>query len=556
MNTTKIDRWRACWDDLLNKESPFALGKDGKGLKYFSKAPANLAEALQRGREHSDKPFLTWMERSYTYAEFFDAADRLTTGLKTRFKTQPGDRIGIAMRNRPEWMIAFVAIAQCGAIPVAINSWGKEDELLHVIQDSGLSVLFCDAQRRVIVGNKAPGVELITVDKESPQCTHSWSALLELEPEASPLPAVTGEDSALLLYTSGTTSRAKGVISSHKAVCQAIYALEFQSAFAALISPERIEPIIKSGLQPTVLLAYPMFHVSGIFSQFIHALRSGNRLVILYKWDVQEALRTIKQEQVTQFNGVPTMVQQLVSHERFSSSDTDSLFSLGMGGSAATKSLLRKLLEVKPLAMSGTGYGMTESNGICAAHSGEQFIAFPESSGWPLPIVDIAIGDTPEQTNPPGEAGPIWLQTSAMMKHYLNATNETSTVFKNDWFFSGDVGYIDEYGLLYIVDRIKDIIIRGGENISAVEVEHCALEHPDVEEAAAFSLPDSEYGEAVGLAVVSESSLEEDDLLSFMSGLLAKYKLPKFIWFFDRPFPRSATGKLKKADIKAALSEN
>jgi len=554
MNSTRIDHWRACWEDLLKPESPFALERDAKGLKHFSEAPANLAEALQRGREHSDKPFLTWMEQSYTYSEFFDAADRLTAALKTYLKTQPGDRIGIAMRNRPEWMIAFVAIAQCGAVPVAINSWGKEDELLHVIQDSGLSVLFCDAQRRAIVGDKAPGIDLITVDEESRSNALSWQALLEFEPEASPIPAVSSAESALLLYTSGTTSRAKGVISSHKAVCQAIYALEFQGAFAALISPERIEPIIKSGMQPTVLLAYPMFHVSGIFSQFINALRNGYRLVMLYKWDVDEALSTIKREQITQFNGVPTMVQHLVCHERFSSPDTNSLYSLGMGGSAATQSLLTKLLEAKPLAMSGTGYGMTESNGICAAHSGEQFIAFPKSAGWPLPIVDIAIGDTPEQTYPTGKAGPIWLRTSAMMKHYLNATAETSAVLKDDWFFSGDVGYVDEYGMLFIVDRIKDIIIRGGENISAVEVEHCALEHPAVEEAAAFSLPDSEYGEAVGLAVVSESSLKEDALLSFMSDSLAKYKLPRSIWFLDGPFPRSATGKLKKADIKAALS--
>ncbi|WP_205341671.1 class I adenylate-forming enzyme family protein [Denitrificimonas caeni] len=551
MISEQINGWRQAWGQLIHEASPFAIVKNQQGIPEFSKAPVNLVEALQPGRQHGDKPFVRWQGQSYTYNEFFAKADKITAALQKDLSVGKGDRIAIAMRNRPAWMISFMAAIQVGAIPVPINSWSTADELLYAIKDCGARVVFCDPQRYELLKDLGDEITIVVAD-ETPLRTgdRSWASMLIYEPEEAVLASPDPQDPALILYTSGTTGQAKGVVSSHKAVCQALYALDFQGTLAYMTSEERVRPMLESGLQPTMLLAYPMFHVSGLLSQFMSALRSGRRLVIIYKWDVDDAINTIRDEKVTQFAGVPTMMQQLIHSERFASSDTDTLFALGLGGSAASRALLDKLLESKPMALSGNGYGMTESNGICAAHGGNQFMAFPESVGWPLPLVEIIIGESPDQPVLAGTSGPIWLRTSALMDGYWNKPEETQQVMKDGWFFTGDVGYLDENGMLYITDRIKDIIIRGGENISAVEVEHCICEHPEVEEAAVFMLPDANFGETVGMVVRTATDVSEKDLLAFMAQRLAAYKLPERMWFAEQSLPRSATGKLLKAQVR------
>lgn len=551
MSNENMSVWRKAWTQLTHEASPFAIVSGQDGVPEFAKAPLRLVEALQLGREHGDKPFLKWQDQSYTFKEFFVAADKLTAALQKDLSIRSGDRVAIAMRNRPEWMIGFLAAVQAGAIPVPINSWSTTDELLYAINDCDAAAVFCDPQRYAQVHELDAGTKAVVVDAEPERSgDHSWSSLLNRNPQEAELANPEPQDPALILYTSGTTGRAKGAVSSNKAVCQALYALDFQGAFAYMTSEERIRPLIESGLQPTLLLAYPMFHVSGLFSQFMNALRSGRRLVILYKWDVEDALNTVRDEKITQFAGVPVMMQQLIYHERFASSDTDTLFALGLGGSAASTALLAKLLESKPMALSGNGYGMTESNGICAAQGGNQFVAYPESVGWSLPLVQVVIGDSPSEPVSPGTNGPIWLRTSALMDGYWKKPEETRAAMKDGWFFTGDVGYQDADGMMYITDRIKDIIIRGGENISAVEVEHCVCEYPDVEEAAVFMLPDAEFGESVAMVVHSREDIVEADLLAFMAERLAAYKLPQRIWFSDEPLQRSATGKLQKAQVK------
>lgn len=551
MSNEQMQAWKKAWTQLIHEASPFAIVRNEQNTLEFAKAPTTLVQALQAGREHGDKSFLKWQDQSYTFNEFFEVADKLTAALQKDLNVRKGDRVAIAMRNRPEWIIAFLAAVQVGAIPVPVNSWSTTDELMYAIHDCEASVVFCDPQRYAQVQGLSEHTRVIVVDAEPGRdFDYSWQSLMKRSQDEAELVSPQTEDSALILYTSGTTGRAKGAVSSNKAVCQALYALDFQGAFAYMTSPERIKPLIESGLQPTLLLAYPMFHVSGLFSQFMSALRGGRRLVILYKWDVDQALDTIRDEKVTQFAGVPTMMQQLLHHPRFATSDTDTLFALGLGGSAASSALLAKLLETKPMALSGNGYGMTESNGICAAHGGNQFMAYPDSVGWPLPLVELRVGESPEQTVGAGTSGPIWIRTSAAMQGYWNRPEETQASMKDGWFFTGDVGYLDDNGMLFITDRIKDIIIRGGENISAVEVEHCVTEHPDVEEAAVFMLPDAEFGESVAMVVYTRRDVSKEELLAFMAQHLAAYKLPQRIWFAEEPLQRSATGKLQKAQVK------
>lgn len=501
-------------------------------------------------------PFLLWQDQSYTFEEFFQVADQLTAALQQVVKVQAGQRVAIAMRNRPEWMIAFVAAVQAGAIPVPLNSWGTEEELLYALNDAQASVLVCDLQRLNSVAARASAeLKTIVVDAADPRADYHWESLLKAALRPMQLAAVNPDDPALLLYTSGTSSRAKGVLSSHRAVAQALYSLEFQGAFAFMTSPARIKPILDSGLQPTALLAFPLFHVSGLHSQFLNALRSGRRMVVLYKWDVDQALNYIEEERCTQFNGAPVMLQQLLNHPRFNTGATDTLFSLGIGGGAASRAILEKLLELKPMAMAGSGYGMTESNGIGAAHSGEQFIRFPSSAGWPLPLVDMVVGESPDQHMAPNEAGPIWIRSPAVMQRYWNRPEETAETLVDGWLYTGDIGYLDNDGMVYITDRIKDIVIRGGENISALEVEHCAGEHPEVAEAAVFAVPDEQLGEAVGMvARITGSGISPEQLREYMGKRLAAYKLPTSIWFTTKALPRNATGKLQKREIKTQFA--
>lgn len=548
-----VEQWRACNQQLLSAQSPFALAEDEQGRKYFANAPATLIEAIQAGRRYADAPFLLWREQRYSFAQFYAAADQMAAALQQVVRIQPGERVAIAMRNRPEWMIAFIACVQAGAIPVPLNSWGLHDELLYAIEDAGAAVLFCDPERLQQLQGSLPGVEVILVDGQPAAGQHAWQALLDAELAPLQLASANPDDPALLMYTSGTTSRAKGVLSCHRAVAQALYALEYQAAFAGMTSLERVKPIIESGLQPTALLCFPLFHVSGLHAQFLSMLRSGRRMVIMYKWDVEEALRLIETERCTQFNGAPVMMQQLINHPRFDSSATDTLFALGLGGGASSPALLERLLKVKPKAMAGSGYGMTEGNGIGAAHSGEQFVHYSSSAGWPLPLVDMVVGESPQKPLPPGTPGPIWLRGVTVMQGYWNRPQETEEALQDGWLFSGDVGYLDEHGMIYLTDRIKDIIIRGGENISALEVEQCVTSHEAVIEAAAFSLPDAELGECVALLAHVRGDLGEQQLRAYLAGRLAPFKIPSRIWFTDQPLPRNATGKLQKPLIKQSL---
>lgn len=551
MHNEKIKTWRDAWDQLIHDTSPFSIVRNERGIPEFSKAPLRLVDALQVGREYGDKPFVGWQGKNFTYEEFYVKSDKLTAALQKDLHVHKGERVAIAMRNRPAWMISCMAAIQAGAIPVPINSWSTSAELLYAINDCAASVVFCDPDRYAMLKELDSSITVVVVD-EAPlrKGDRSWDSMLHHAPDEAELVIPAPHDPAMLLYTSGTTGPAKGVLSSNKALCQALYALEFQGALAYMTSPERVRPLLDSGLQPTMLLAYPMFHVSGLLAQFMNALRAGRRMVIIYRWDVDDAIDIIRDEKITQFAGVPTMMQQLIHHKRFPTADTETLFALGLGGSAASTALLAELLESKPMALSGNGYGMTESNGICSAQGGNQFVEFPESVGWPLPIVEVIIGENPDKPEPVGSSGPIWLRSSAMMDGYWDKPDETREVMHDDWYYTGDVGYVDEHGMLYISDRIKDIIIRGGENISAVEVEHCACEHSQVEEAAVFMIPDASFGETVGMVAKVVNEIDKEELLRFMAERLAAYKLPEHIWLTREELPRNAVGKLLKAEIK------
>ena len=558
----KLEQWQSAWQQLTGAGSPFEVVTQAQGgAKRFRHTAPHVWAVIDSGRVHGEREFLVWEQQRLTFSQFFDQVDRLAGQLVERFGVRQGDRVAIAMRNQPAWLVAFAAIQRCGGVCVPLNSWGLRDELFHGLQDSGARLLLCDEPRLRLLDTdlREQGLATIVVGLSAGQALAQHCQRLEdlLAAPALDAPAVkvTADDPAMILYTSGTTSLAKGVLSTHGAVCQALVALEFQGAFCALSSPERISVVINSGYAPTTLMAVPLFHVSGLHAQFLLALRSGRRLLLMYKWDVEKAFDLIRDEHCTQFNGAPVMMQQLLTSPRFGSADTKSLFGLGLGGAAPSSSLLAHLTQRKPEAVGGSGYGLTESNGICAAIGGDQFVYKPAAAGWPLPIVDVRIGDSPDQPLPAGVSGLIWLRSPTLMSGYWNLPQASAQTLRDGWLDTGDIGLLDDEGFLYITDRAKDLINRGGEKISAAEVESCACEMPGVIEAAAFAVPDDVLGEVVFLVVRGDPSDAPDSeaVRSFIARRLASFKVPAQIHVQHTPFARNASGKMLKGLLKELL---
>jgi len=556
-----IERWQTAWRDLIAPGAPFeVVTPDDGGPRYFRHAARDLLQVLDAGRVHGDREFLVWQTQRLTFNQYYEQVDRLAEQMVARCGLQPGERVAIAMRNQPAWLVAFAAILRCGAVCVPLNSWGLRDELQYALQDSGSRLLLCDEARletlredlareqhqTIVVGSQAAPL---------PEYCLRYEDLIGAP--AMPLAAVAIDPDvpALILYTSGTTSRAKGAVSSHRAICQALFALEFQGAFCAMSSPERIAGVINSGFAPTTLAAVPLFHVSGLHAQFLSALRGGRRLLLMYKWNVEQAIDLIRDERCTQFNGAPVMMQQLLASPRFATAQTASLSGLGLGGGASSAGVLDTMLRLKPEAIGGVGYGLTESNGIGAAQGGDQFAYKPATCGWALPIVDIRIGDSPEQPQPAGTRGSIWLRSPTLMNAYWNLPEASAQTLRNGWLETGDIGYLDDEGFLSITGRIKELINRGGEKISAAEIETCVLDMPGVLEAAAFAIADPLLGEVVGLAVHGQAASlpQEAQVCAFIAERLAGYKVPARVYRSLEPLPRNATGKVLKAQLQEKL---
>lgn len=557
----KIDGINA---QLLGPGAPFEIVEksiNGHVYNIYKNAPLTLSQVIENARRTDEQNFLVYQQQRISFQSFFKRVDSLASWMH-QHGIKKGDRVAIAMRNRPEWVIAFSAIALIGAVPAPLNSFGMTKELCDALSDIEAKLLICDGARysRVHQSSAWSGVSLVlndtSLDLTGVSKTHDLDKALHFPALELKQPKLEDTDPALILFTSGATSKAKAVISSHIAVCQALFNIDYISAISAMTSPEAIARILEKQLVPTLLTAVPLFHVSGLHAQLLTALRAGRRLVFTHKWEAKEALKIIKKEQVTQFNGAPSMVMQLLREPEFNTPEIMKTFGgLGFGGSGLPNSLVDNALSILNQHMVGIGFGMTETNGVGAACSGTLFSLEPKSSGLKSPIIDIRICSTDGVSLKTNEIGEVCMRGISLMDGYIGKSSSNTDTFKDGWLHSGDIGYLDDKGFLFIVDRIKDVIIRAGENISAAEVESCLLEHSGVDEAAVFGIADDETGEAVVAVVhpLENMSINENDLIAHTTACLAKYKVPTKIHISQTRLPRNPAGKLLRSELKKSI---
>ncbi|MGI9330964.1 MAG: class I adenylate-forming enzyme family protein [Gammaproteobacteria bacterium] len=539
--------------ELTSPGAHFELVSDTQ--PYYKNAPANLAEAIAVGRSHGNAEFLVYEGERFSFNDVMNAADELSTALQAH-GIRPGDRVACAMRNYPEWMVIFIAVVNIGAVIVPVNSWGQPADIAYTVVDSGAKLVFCDQQRYDGCAGifQEKGIEPVIarpVDDAHPQ---SLSTFVADFCGQHPQPVdIAPDDLAMIMYTSGTSGKPKGAVSTHRAISQALFNMECAGTVGAMGNQQILATQMEKGYRPTHLLAVPLFHVSGCYAQFLASLRRGGRIVIMYKWDVDKALEYIEQERITQFNAAPSMYLDLLSSPNFDDTDIDSLYALGIGG-AATPPKLAKLMQKKVQQnFAGAGYGLTESNAQGASLTAGAFASRPGSSGFPHPIIKLKILAEDGNELPAGESGEIWINSVSNIREYWNRPEANAVSFRDGWLNTGDIGYLNEEGLLYLSDRAKDMIIRGGENIYPAEIENELIEHPAVKEVAAIGVPDDRLGEQVAVVVHLQAHLTEEGLIAFAKSRLAPYKVPTQVIFSDTPLPRNPSKKLMKPVIKESV---
>ncbi|MFT5711582.1 MAG: long-chain acyl-CoA synthetase [Halioglobus sp.] len=536
---------------------------NGYHYRNYASAPQNLNAYYQFMLMHADKEFAVYQEERYTFAESLQHANAFAAALVDRYGIEKGDRVAILSRNNPQWMMAFMAITSIGAVAVPMNGWWTTEELDFGFEDSGCKLVVADRSRIVRLEPLVDkyGLTIVSVDECSDLAVaHTpFSRLLQdysgaTLPEVDVLP----DDYATIMYTSGSTGHPKGALSSHRGILSALFSWMLMGLASKSVADQTESGSDEVSYPPSGLLTIPLFHCTASHSAFLLSLIIGRKLVIMHKWDAQEALRLIEKERITWFTGVPTMSAELQSAAVDSDRDISSLKEVFSGGAARPPDQVAKIANTFKKSTPGTGYGLTETNALGAVNSGAFYIANPHSTGRAVPAVtEFKIIDPAGESLSTGERGEVCMKSPANGLGYWNNPEATAEAFVEGWFHSGDVGYLDEDGFLYIVDRIKEIIIRGGENISCLEVEASIYTHPAVEEAAVFGLPNERLGEAVGVAIVLRKgfSLNADELREFLAEHLAGFKIPTHIWFRAEKLPRIASGKIFKRELKAIYSE-
>jgi long-chain acyl-CoA synthetase len=534
----------------------------GHAMRAWAMAPNSLRDIWLSTAGHADKDYLVYQDERWTYAQAQEEVARIANWLVGQ-GIKSGDHVAIAMRNYPEWMLSYWAIACIGAVSVGVNAWWTPQELKYGLKDSKTKLLICDTERLARFAearDEFPDMKVAAVRVEDvPAWATPWSDVLAAEatmPEAE----INTDDDACIFYTSGTTGFPKGAQLTHRGCVNNILSVIFGtlSQSNAQAKAEGKEPPDLLGgtkTQVSSIVATPLFHVTANNCMAQTVTIGGGKLVHMYKWDAGEALRLIEEEKVTIFSGVPTMSREIIMHPDFATRDTSTLSALGGGGAAVQPDLIEKIDKAGGGAQPGQGYGMTETCGIISASSGYFLSDKPTSAGRVVPIYDVKCIDTDRNAVATGETGEICVRSPQVIKGYLNRPDATAETIVDGWLITGDIGYVDKDNFVYLVDRAKEMVIRGGENVYCSEVETALYKHPDIAECSVFSVPDERLGEEVGAAVFPSPGAQPTaaDIREFCKTLIAAYKAPRYIWILDEPLPRNASGKFVKRTLQESL---
>lgn len=537
----------------------FELGtidRFGVELPIISNAPPSLPFYFQYFCQlHGDAIFLVDGEERLSFAETFSRARDVAAALVDGFGIKPGDRVGIAMRNAPSWIVTYMGVLMAGGVATLINGWWQGAELVAGIKDVEARLVLADRQRADRIGQtgEAHGAEIVTLDLARPIADAIAPITARGGNADTALPIVMGDDLATILFTSGSTGQSKGAFSRHQAVVQATFNYIAQTAAI-------VHVLTQTGNAPegqaSTLLNVPLFHVTGEVPVLLQSFAIGRKLVMMPKWDAEEAMRLIEKEKITYFVGVPLMSYEMLIHPNRDRYDLTSCKSFAAGGAPRPRDHVRRLSEGMGGGQPLLGYGLTETNGIGCGNINDNYIAKPDSTGpASKPLVDLAILDDNARPVPQGDVGEVCIRSVANFEGYWNNSAATEAAFTHDGYFrTGDLGRLDEDGYLFIVDRKKDIIIRGGENISCPEVETAIYAHTAVAECSVFGLPDERFGEIVGAVVHFKpgEAVSEDALRAFLSERLAAFKVPAKIWEAPDALPVLGTGKLDRVGIRNA----
>lgn len=563
-------RYEAVSEHMVANEPMFHVGTKvigGVELKVFDNAPQTMRDYYAIGAMHEGADFLVYEDERYSYAQVLQLVANFSHVLLDRYGIKKGDRVAIAMRNYPEWIVAFMAITSIGAIAVPMNGWWTTDEFDYGLEDSGAKLVLADRERveRIHPLMDNLGLKMISVrmgPSDDVRITRYEDLMDGLEDQAQPDVPIDPEDDATILYTSGSTGYPKGAVSSHRGILSALFSWALAGlSRAAVVAEEAGADAPEPLYQPATLMTIPLFHVTGCHSIYLLSMVGGRKIVLAYKWDAEEALQLIEKERITNFNGVPTMSWELLQSPNIDKYDLSSLQDLSGGGAARPPEHVKLLREKFPDKDPAVGYGLTETNALGAVSAGTNYLIKPGSTGKPLgPLLEMKLVDEDNEEVATGERGEILIKGPQNVRGYWNKPEATAEAFSKDgWFRTGDIGVLDEDGFLYIVDRAKDIVIRGGENISCLEVEAAIYQHPDVLEAAVFGVPDERLGEevAVMIAVKSGRNPDPESIKHFLADHLAKFKVPRYVWLQSEKLPRIASGKIYKKQIREdAVAKN
>ena len=526
----------------------------GQALRVFAEAPASLADIWESAAAFGDRDYLVFENERITYAQARVATSSVATWLDEQ-GVGPGDRVAIAMRNYPEWLLAFWACVSVGAAVVALNAWWTEAELLFAIAEAEPKVVFADAERiaRLPSLNQDHSTVIVAVRTAAIGNAVAWENVVQTSPSHE-VHHCGPDDDACIFYTSGTTGIPKGAQLTHRGCSNTITGIAFAFETGRLLAEMDASEPIGELPPPVALVTTPLFHVTACNTLAHPVTAFGGTIVLMYKWDAGEALRLIEAERVTTTAGVPTMTRELLAHPDLHHRDVSSLTTLSGGGAPVPPDQVARIGDHRTPMQPSTGFGMTETCGLVSSISGEAYVRRPTSCGLPLPTFDVLIVDDAGSPLSAGGVGELLVRGPGVIKGYLRQPEATAAAIVEGWLRTGDVGRLDLEGYIHIVDRKKDMILRGGENVYCAEVEAALYDHPAVAEACVFGAPDERLGEAIVAVVFPHAGrdVEERELREHASGRLAAFKVPRDIRIAHHPLPRNASGKIVRSEVRAA----